>query len=367
MPIKTAVWRIGSRPEQLLESSLVREQVLEDMIVADPRILSEEWMLIGRQEDTGMGGRVDLLALAPNSSLVLIELKRDRTPRDVVAQALDYACWVEGLPTGRIYDIYSRFSGGRSLQEDFRTRFEQELDEGPLNKSHQIIIVASSLDDSTERIVRYLSQRNIPINVLSFQVFSHGDDQLLSRAWLLDPVHTEISAAATSDGQDEPWNGEFYCNFGAGENRSWDDAVKYGFVSAGGGAFYSRTLRLLAKGDRVWVKVPGSGFVGVGRVLGQTEPAATFRVRTSEGERLALDVLKGGNYHKQFRDDPERQEYFVPVRWIETVPLDKAVGGMFGNQNTVCRPTDRKWRDTVDRLKERFPKFDRAEDTAAAA
>ena len=27
----------------------------------------------------------------------IIELKRDRTPRDVVAQALDYASWVRGL------------------------------------------------------------------------------------------------------------------------------------------------------------------------------------------------------------------------------------------------------------------------------
>lgn len=61
------------------------------MIVSAPRLLSEEWMLIGRQESTELGGRIDLLAIAPDASLVLIELKRDRTPRDVVAQALDYA------------------------------------------------------------------------------------------------------------------------------------------------------------------------------------------------------------------------------------------------------------------------------------
>ena len=44
-----------------------------------------------------MGGRIDLLAIAPDASLVLIDLKRDRTPREVVAQALDYASWVEQL------------------------------------------------------------------------------------------------------------------------------------------------------------------------------------------------------------------------------------------------------------------------------
>jgi len=33
------------------------------MIVSAPRVLSDEWMLIGRQESTGMGGRIDLLAI----------------------------------------------------------------------------------------------------------------------------------------------------------------------------------------------------------------------------------------------------------------------------------------------------------------
>jgi hypothetical protein len=363
MPIRAAVWKVGPLPEQLPESSLSREQLLEEMIVADPRLLSDEWMLIGRQEDTGFGGRIDLLAVAPDSSLVLIELKRDRTPREVVAQAIDYACWVEGLRTEHIAAIYGRFSPGGNLQEEFRRRFGQVLDEEMLNKSHQIIIVASSLDESTERIVKYLSQRDIPINVLFFQVFTHGINQLLSRTWLLDPVQTQISAAATPDGPNEPWNGEFYCNFGIGEDRSWDDAVEYGFISGGGGAFYSKTLQLLAPGDRVWVKVPGYGFVGVGRVTGRAEPAATFKLTTAGGERPVLEVAKRGKYLVQFLDDRERQEYFVPVHWLQTVPLEKAVQeiGMFGNQNTVCKPTTPKWRYTIERLKVRFPGFSKQE------
>ena len=48
-------------------------------------------MIIGRQEDSGHGGRIDLLALAPDGALILIDLKRVKTPREVVAQALDYA------------------------------------------------------------------------------------------------------------------------------------------------------------------------------------------------------------------------------------------------------------------------------------
>ena len=91
LPIKTDVWTVGMSPTKLRQSRLASEQLLEEMIINSPSILSDEWMLIGSQENTGMGGRIDLLALAPDGALVLIELKRDRTPREVVAQTLDYA------------------------------------------------------------------------------------------------------------------------------------------------------------------------------------------------------------------------------------------------------------------------------------
>jgi hypothetical protein len=295
----------------------------------------------------------------PDGALVLIELKRDRTPREVVAQALDYAGWVESRRPEDIAAIYGRFAPNRSLAEDFRQRFGHDLDEESLNESHQIVVVASSLDASTERIITYLSDRDVPINVLFFQVFTHGAEQLLSRAWLLDPVRTQVSAAATPNGPNEPWNGEFYSSFGHDESRSWADAVQYGFICAGGGAWYSKTLQLLNPGDRVWVNVPGYGYVGVGKGIGRVSPASTFLVTTPQGEVPVLDVAKGGTYEREFVNDLERCEYFVPIQWLQTVPLEKAVKeiGFFGNQNSVCKPTTPKWRATVERLKERFPDY----------
>jgi hypothetical protein len=49
MHIQHAIWKVGDNPQPLVASQLVSEQKLEDMIVRDPRILSSEWMLIGRQ------------------------------------------------------------------------------------------------------------------------------------------------------------------------------------------------------------------------------------------------------------------------------------------------------------------------------
>lgn len=351
MAIRTALWKVGETPTALRTSSLAKEQLLEEMIVKAPALLSDEWMLIGRQEDTGFGGRIDLLAIAPDASLVLIELKRDRTPRDVVAQAIDYAGWVEGLKSEDIRAIYERFAPGRSLEQDFRERFGNGLDEDALNQNHQIVVVAGSLDDSTERIINYLSARGISINVLCFEVFAHDGVQLLSRAWLLDPINSQINAAQP-DREREPWNGEFYCSFGHDAERSWDDARELGFVSAGGGDWYTKTLKLLGPGGRIWVNVPSRGYVGVGRVVGRVQPITEFKVRGKPVRELAHRSNFGGH----FDDDPDHCEHFVAVEWIETVPLDQAVKeiGMFGNQNTVCKPTTPKWRFTVERLRHHF-------------
>lgn len=356
MPIRHALWKVSAKPTELSRAVLPSEETLREMIIASPSILSDEWMLIGREVDTGICGRLDLLAIAPDGALVLIELKRSRTPRDVVAQALDYACWVDGLQADDIAEVYGRFAPGRDLAADFLARFGQALDEDSLNNSHQIVVVASSLDSSTERIINYLSERDIAINVLFFEVFQDGSNQLLSRAWLIDPAETQTSAATPSKGAKEPWNGEFYACFGDGTERSWENGRKFGFISAGGGAWYSNTLNLVSPGDRVWVKVPGRGFVGVGLVRGKPLTSNEFKIE----DRPALEILTAG-YHRQFADDPERAEYFVPIEWLQTVPLEQAVQevGMFGNQNTVCKPKTPLWRTTVDRLKLRFPQYDR--------
>lgn len=358
MPIRHAIWTVDQSPQELPLSRLASEQLLEEMIVSSPSILSDEWMLIGRQERTSYDGRIDLIAIAPDGSLILIEIKRDRTPREVAAQALDYASWIEQLEPEDIARIYERFSKGRNLKDDFAKRFGHTLPDEELNQSHQIIIVAAELDDSTERIIRYLNDRDIPINVLFFQVFAHGGQQLLSRAWIIDPVETQVHAAATAtpSKDKEPWNGEFYVNFGDSTTRSWEEALQYGFICAGGGKFYSGTLKLLREGDRIWVRVPGEGYVGVGKVNGPMQHAADFQVQTPQGVRPAMDVLTGGTYHREFLNDPERSEYFVPVEWIKTVPVSAAVNetGMFGNQNTVCRPKTRQWSYSIELLKRIF-------------
>ena len=252
-----------------------------------------------------------------------------------------------------------RFSKGGDLTADFKQRNPTQPGEDEWNQSHQIVIVAAELDDSTERIAEYLSEAGIAINALCFQVFEHRGEKLLSRAWLVDPNESLATGASAGQSREKlPWNGEYYVSYG--RDRSWEDATRFGFISAGGGPFYSGTLQMLSPGDRIWVNIPGKGYVGVGRVVEKRHPLSEFAVDTPEGRRPALDVVADAERFQANVHDSDKAEYAVRVVWLDKKPEAEAFSevGLFGNQNTVCRPTVAKWPHTTERLKTAFPNWD---------
>jgi RecB family endonuclease NucS len=92
MPIEFGLWRIdGEGYSRLSSTKLDDESRLEDLIVEDPNMLGRDLLIVGRQVHTDSGNRLDLLGIDVEGDLHLIELKRDRTPKDVVAQALRLA------------------------------------------------------------------------------------------------------------------------------------------------------------------------------------------------------------------------------------------------------------------------------------
>ena len=68
------------------------------------------------------------------------------TPRDVVAQALDYGSWVQGLGLDDLEQIYLDHQGGEThLGEAFAQRFDSPLPD-IVNAEQQFTIIAAELD-----------------------------------------------------------------------------------------------------------------------------------------------------------------------------------------------------------------------------
>ena len=141
---------------EIPSSQIAFEERLEDWLSKDISFLDPTLLIIGRQVRTDFGQAIDLLCLDNVGDTVIVELKRGQTPRDTAAQALEYASWVKDLSHDRIVEIAdNHFEDSGSFKAAFEERFETNLPD-ELNLGHRILIVAESIDASTDRIVRYL-------------------------------------------------------------------------------------------------------------------------------------------------------------------------------------------------------------------
>lgn len=326
-------------------SALSRESLIEDWVANDPGLLGLDAMIIGRQVPTDQGKYIDLLALDRTGGLVIVELKKDRTPRDIVAQVLDYASWVRPLSTPQIYEIAERFTAKRlttAYQDNFGERIPEQL-----NTTHSMLIVASELDPASRRIVEYLSEEHgVSINTAFFNVFEADGKEWLTTDFLLDQAEVEERSERKVR---PPWSGYYFVNAGLGPERSWEDMKRYGFVGACGGDFYTKRLDQLNVGDKIFAYERSKGFIGYGLVTSEKVPASEFI--TADG--LLFDQPLDQPGIKKNAADPSLAENVVGIDWQKTFEPSEAkwFKGAFANQNIVCKLRDQA---TVDFLIQEF-------------
>jgi hypothetical protein len=116
--------------------------------------------------------------------------------------------------------------------------------------------------------------------------------------------------------------------------------------------WYVQSLRMLQPGNRVWVHVPGKGYVGAREVTSSAVPVADFVAETSSGSRplIASNIAEPGLLN------PTHGEHLVGISWTLTRPVSEAIWerGFLANQNTAARPRASSWLFTISRLKEQF-------------
>jgi hypothetical protein len=204
MPVATRVWRVttGDQLEELKRASLNLESRLEKWLAQDIGILSTDLLVIGQQVETTFGGVIDLLCLDRQGDVVVVELKRDKTPRQITAQVLDYASWVNGLDheeiAKRANSYFSKTNS--SLDKAFRNRFGVRPP-AILNEEHSMLIVGGEIDQTSARIIRYLSDRHsIRINAATFSFLAADTEgsEYLARVFLLEPDEVERRASRSS-------------------------------------------------------------------------------------------------------------------------------------------------------------------------
>jgi predicted transcriptional regulator YheO len=198
------VWAVDESDslKEMEPSKLDYEERIEKWICDNVSVLvpdNSALMVIGRQVKTSSGGLIDLLCMNGDGDLVIVELKRDKTPREITAQALDYASWVQDLSAQQVEEIAAEYLKGKALEEVFEATFRDREKDYPevINGQHSIKIVASRIDDSTERIIRYLSGKGIAINFVRFHLFKSADGkEHLVRTFIVPPEQAEANSGS---------------------------------------------------------------------------------------------------------------------------------------------------------------------------
>ncbi|WP_336922905.1 hypothetical protein [Aquipuribacter sp. SD81] len=333
------MWRIdGAAPKPLTTSVLPAEKDLHEFLKRDPSLLGERLLVIGSEVITPYGPRLDLLAIDAEGNLNLLELKRDKTPREVVAQVLDYGSWASTLSRDEIIDIATKH-----LDQPFEAAFEDVFGSAPpdeLNGDLSLTIVAAELDASSERIVNYLRDFGVPVNAVFFSYLEDDGRRYLARSWLgLSEEGAPAAPSAARKGKRAAWNGlDWYVSYGG--NRNWEDAHRFKFIAAGGGKFYSQTMRSLPEGARVWVNLPGTGYVAVGKTLAPARRWTDAKVKVGEGwVKLSEQDLAGTPQPHFDNADADTAEWVVPVEWLDARPEAAAFWekGLFASQHSACK------------------------------
>ena len=182
------------------------ESVLENWLEQNPDSVLEDsqLLIIGRQVRTNFNTFIDLLGVDRQGDVVVIELKRDRTPRDTLAQALEYASFTENLDIDNLEALFHKYSGDESSFSDYhRQYFQLEQDEAiSFNKDQRIVIVGQRITPEIRQTSIFLRRKGVRVTCLEFGFFEAEEGQkILSSDIVIGRETTKVKTIDTQASQ----------------------------------------------------------------------------------------------------------------------------------------------------------------------
>ena len=205
------------------ETNLELENHLENWLENSPKraLAQEDFLWIGRQTSAAdEEGTIfpDLLGVDAEGNLVIVELKRDEAPREVVAQLLEYAAWANELSDPEIHRIAEDYFETRDefKGKTFSTAFQEvfdilEIDEPPsLNQKLRLFIVAGEIPTRIARVCRFLrTSQGMDITCIDVSTFqTDGGERLVSMETKVGDEDVVAPKKQQRTSQTSRWSGD---------------------------------------------------------------------------------------------------------------------------------------------------------------
>lgn len=164
------------------ETDIELESQLENWLENSPWALGQDELILWINRQTSASGddgtiRPDLLGVDYEGNLVIAELKRGRTPREVIAQLLEYAAWADKLPEEKVEQIAENYFQtraefeGRNFHDVFNDTFDTD-EVPPLNRRLRLFVVAERIPSRILAVCKFLrDSHGMDINCIVVAAF----------------------------------------------------------------------------------------------------------------------------------------------------------------------------------------------------
>lgn len=184
--------------ERIKSDNIDYERYFESWLENSPALLLDDEdggntvLWIGRQVTANVGTVdkfPDLIGIDASGDLIIVELKKGKTPRDIIAQILEYASWGASLDyndldeLARNYYINDKDNSAKNLKEIFQEVFNIEDDsikEVVFNRKQKLYIVAEEVSPIVRQVSEHLRDTyKVNINHLEYQVLRTKEGEYL--------------------------------------------------------------------------------------------------------------------------------------------------------------------------------------------
>lgn len=295
-----------------------RESELEILLEKNPEYFFEgsNVLIIGRQITTNLNTFIDLLGIDKAGNTVAIELKRGKTPRETIAQLLEYASFIDPLDYSQLNEIYQDYSGEEINLEDYHQQyFKAESDERvSFNKATKLVIVAQEISKEIRQTALFLRTKGIDIYCIEFKYFeTKSEEKIISSEIVVgeeEYIRQKVSSASLPKTDKRQFLDSVDKNGLEVFQRIFEFAEKEGLFFRWGSKGFSLNIGL------------NSGFVGI---LFAYPPDSVFKQSIYTGfEEISKKVNNFESIIKFYKISLENISYFVSaksnLKWI----IDKA-------------------------------------------
>lgn len=157
-----------------------KEADLENLLENNPEYFfdNSKILIIGRQVTTNLNTFIDLLGVDQLGNTVVIELKRGKTPRETLAQLIEYASFIDNLDYEQLNEIFQNYAGEDATLEDYHQEYYKfdATENVSWNKSSKLVIVASSITQEIKQPAMYLRKKGVDVYCVEFKYFVNNEN-----------------------------------------------------------------------------------------------------------------------------------------------------------------------------------------------